>query len=165
MVMDQEQNCFMERGDCWEVWSLEKGLEFSGSSWALWRVPSEEYYEWLGYFSNLVSFMIGDGSRICFWHDLWCKTTTLKSSFPELYSIALEKETLVSDYLDSPGTFILWNLSFTRVQAVQDWELESLDFFLNLLYCLKIYPEVAYRMLWMPGNNHGFEVKRYYKFL
>jgi hypothetical protein len=44
-----------------------KGLEFRGSSWALWGVPLEEYIrnDWV-YFSNLVSFKVRDGSSFAF---------------------------------------------------------------------------------------------------
>jgi hypothetical protein len=49
---------------------------------------------------------------------MWCEAATFKSSFLELYLIAREKEALVSDYLDSLGTSILWNLSSTS--AVHD---------------------------------------------
>jgi hypothetical protein len=69
----------------------------------------------------------------------------------------------VSDYLDSFGTSILWKHSFTR--AVLDWELESLDSFLNLLYSSEIHLGETNRMLWRLGSNHGFEVKNYYESL
>lgn len=41
-----------------------------------------------GIFSNFVSFKVGNGSCIQFCHDVWCGKATLKSSFPELYTIA-----------------------------------------------------------------------------
>jgi hypothetical protein len=39
-----------------------------------------------GSFSNIISFKVGDESRICFWHDVWCGDVALKYSFPKLYS-------------------------------------------------------------------------------
>jgi hypothetical protein len=36
------------------------------------------------YFSNLVSLKVGNGSLICFWHDVWCGEVTLMSSLPYL---------------------------------------------------------------------------------
>jgi hypothetical protein len=116
-----------------------------------------------GNFSNLVSFKVGERSHISFWHDVWCGAATLKSSLLELYSISCNKEALVSNYLDSSGTSTHWNPSFTR--AVQDWELESLDSSINLLYSSKTHSGEADRMLWTPANNHGFKRKSHYKSL
>lgn len=59
-----------------------------------------------GYFTNIISFKAGNGSCICFWHDVWCRAATLKFAFPELYLIARDKEALVSDYLDGMGPVI-----------------------------------------------------------
>jgi hypothetical protein len=78
---------------------------------------------------------LGMGSAFVL-HEVWCKEATFQSLFLELYySIARDKEALVSDYSDSSGTYTHWNSSFIR--AIQDWELESLDSFLNLLYSLR----------------------------
>jgi hypothetical protein len=38
-------------------------------------------------FSSLVRYEVGDGTKIRFWHDLWCGDQTLKESFQELFSI------------------------------------------------------------------------------
>ena len=69
----------------------------------------------------------------------------------------------MSTYLDSSVSSIYWNLSFIR--AILDWELESLDSFLNLLYSSKTHPREVDRMLWTPASSHGFEVTSYYKML
>jgi hypothetical protein len=125
--------------------------------------PLEEYKAWLGELSNFLSYKVGNGSRICFWQDVWCGEMALKLSFPKLYSIARDKDALVSDYLYSFGNYIHWNLSFIR--SVQNMELESLDLFLNLLYSLKMHSGEPNKILWTPTCNHGFEVKSYYNFL
>jgi hypothetical protein len=71
---------------------------------------------------------VWDGSRLRFWHDVWCEKANMKSLFPKLVSLAREKDALVSDYLDSSISYAHW--------AVQDWELESLVAFLDF-YSLK----------------------------
>jgi hypothetical protein len=86
------------------------------------------------YFSNFVSFKVGDGLHIRFWYDVWCGEAAIKFSFPELYSIARDKEASVSDLLDSSYTYIHWNSSFIRHNWIGSW---NLDYFLNLLYSLK----------------------------
>lgn len=104
-------------GEGVDVWKKLKGLTecvFGG------------ILEIVGVFSNLVSFNVGDGSCIRFWHVVWCGEVALKYSFPKVYSIARNKETLVSNYLDSSDSCILWNL-------------RSLDSFLDLLYSLKTH--------------------------
>lgn len=35
-------------------------------------------------FSCLISFAIGEGSRVRFWHDIWCANLALKATFPSL---------------------------------------------------------------------------------
>ncbi|RVW80966.1 hypothetical protein CK203_054665 [Vitis vinifera] len=41
---------------------------------------------------NRVSFRIGDGKRMKFWMDRWCREDTLVVAFPKLFSIATDKE-------------------------------------------------------------------------
>jgi hypothetical protein len=50
-----------------------------------------------GSFSNFLSYKVGDGSHISFWHDIWCGKEPLKHSFPELYSIARNNEASMSN--------------------------------------------------------------------
>lgn len=77
----------------------------------LWRNIRNDW----GCFSNLVSYRVGDGSHLHFWQDVWCGEATLEFLFPEIYSITQDKEALVSDYWDSFGSYIHWNLNFLRV--------------------------------------------------
>jgi len=65
--------------------------------------------------------------------------------------------------LDLSSPHIHWNPSFFR--ATHDWELESIDYFLNLLYFLKPHPEEVDSMVWTPFSRHGFAVKNYYNML
>jgi hypothetical protein len=53
-----------------------------------------------------------------------------------------------------------WNPSFLR--AVQDWKLESLVAFHNLLYSSKTCPSEIDKMLCSLAHNHRFEVKAFY---
>jgi hypothetical protein len=36
--------------------------------------------------------VVRDGTRISFWHDLWCGDTVLKVAFPVLFGIACAKD-------------------------------------------------------------------------
>jgi hypothetical protein len=40
------------------------------------------------FFFRFVRYEVGDGSKIKFWHNLWCGDLHLKVTFSELFSIA-----------------------------------------------------------------------------
>lgn len=44
--------------------------------------------------------MIGDVTRVRFWTDPWCGTSTLKFSFIALYELAVNKNEIVADVWD-----------------------------------------------------------------
>jgi hypothetical protein len=49
---------------------------------------------------------LGDGSKIKFWYDVWCREMALKEAFPDLYNVALVKDAFVAVNLDSSsGSF------------------------------------------------------------
>jgi hypothetical protein len=110
-----------------------------------------------GAFSNYISYKVGDGFRIHFWHDIWCGYSALKYSFPERFSLARNKKTLVSEYMDHNSPHTLWNLNFIR--DVHDWEIESLDSFLTLLYSMNPRSRATDSMVWTPSSRHGFAAK------
>jgi hypothetical protein len=82
-------------------WCSEEARGSYGVS--LWRYIRKN---WVAFF-NYISFKVGDGLRIRFRHDNWCGDSALKSSFPEFFALARNKEALVSEYMDrsSPHTF------------------------------------------------------------
>ena len=63
---------------------------------------------------------MGDGTRVKFWHDVWCGDYPLKEAFPEFYCINRSMEA-------SLGCTILIN-----------WELESLALFMDLIYSTSV---------------------------
>jgi hypothetical protein len=65
-------------------------------------------------FSRFTRFVVGYGSKISFWHDLWCRDTTLKEAFPALFGIARLKDAVVADNLELLGDSLQWNVSFIR---------------------------------------------------
>lgn len=87
-----------------------------------------------GAFSNYISFKVGDGFHIRFWHDNWCGDSALKCSFLEFFALARNKEASVSENMDRSSPHTLWNLNF--MQDVHDREIESLDSFPTLLYSM-----------------------------
>jgi hypothetical protein len=43
-------------------------------------------------FSSFSRLVVGDGTRIRFWHDLWCGDMVLKYAFPILFGSARSKD-------------------------------------------------------------------------
>ena len=46
-----------------------------------------------------MSLVVGDGSRILFWHDKWVGDNTLNRLYPQLYVCSNDKEAYISDVL------------------------------------------------------------------
>ena len=80
--------------------------------------------------------MVGDGTRISFWHDLWCGDSALNVAFPVLFGIACEKNASVAANMEMLGGSNQWNVSFTR--EAQDWELEVFASFLQVLHSVRV---------------------------
>jgi hypothetical protein len=65
-----------------------------------------------GVFTRSLSFEVGNGSHIRFWHDIWFGDQSLKEAFPELFHIARCKEAWVMDNMQVSNGFIQWNVPF-----------------------------------------------------
>ncbi|KAL6327121.1 hypothetical protein AAG906_014939 [Vitis piasezkii] len=47
-----------------------------------------------------MAFMMGNGTKISFWNDLWCGCTVLSQRFPHLYGMAAHRNGTVEDMWD-----------------------------------------------------------------
>ena len=86
---------------------------------------------------------MGNGDRVKFWSNVWCGESTLKGDFPDLFSIAANKEADVADYLMIRNGNIHWEVTFE--QNLQDWEMESLTSFLDRIYSASLNDVLAVR--------------------
>jgi hypothetical protein len=114
-------------------------------------------------FATHVRYEIGNGSKILFWHDVWCGEIPLKTLFSELFLIARGKDAWVEENMQRENGTILWNILFSR--PVYDWEVEAVSRFFEMLYTHKIRSEGEDKMCWNPVRKKAFEVKSYYKVL
>jgi hypothetical protein len=71
-------------------------------------------------FCPFLSFTVGDGSMVWFWHDLWCGDVPLKVVYPELYVISGDRDAAVAELMSFRNGSIHWDLNFIR--NIQDWE-------------------------------------------
>ena len=69
----------------------------------------------------------------------------------------------VGDHIRYQNEVVSWVLNFTR--HAQDWELESISSFLELLYSSSAKGHGEDRMCWNGSSKDGFQVKAYYKVL
>uniref|UniRef100_A0A2N9EUU7 Reverse transcriptase domain-containing protein n=1 Tax=Fagus sylvatica TaxID=28930 RepID=A0A2N9EUU7_FAGSY len=114
-------------------------------------------------FSQHISYTVGDGSRLRFWHDVWCGDLPLRSQFPSLFQLARAPEATVADLCHFQGMNCVWDIAFIR--SVQDWELEMIDSFMTLLYSSRIRQGVADSLCWTPSSRGLFEVRSFYSTL
>jgi hypothetical protein len=133
--------CSKEVGECME-W--ECGNVFEGGGRALCNTCG----------------MIGDGTKVLFWHDVWCGECPLKLVYPPLFNSAFNKDAWVKEYMERPNDTLHWNVQFIR--PVHDWELEGVSCFFALLYSQKIRFGGEDKICWVPSKRDTFEVKSYY---
>ena len=69
--------------------------------------------------------MVGDGSRIFFWHDKWTGNVPLKILYPQLFIYSANKEAYISEVLSPPvgDNDRVWSLRFYR--EFNAWELAA----------------------------------------
>ena len=114
-------------------------------------------------FSRFLRFEVGDGTQIKFWTDIWCGTGLLKEAYLELYHITQDKEAWVADHLCYQNESMVWSLNFIR--PAQDWELESISSFMDLLYRSGVKGCGLDKVCWQGSLGKGFQVKLFYKAL
>ena len=84
---------------------------------------------------------MGDGTRIKFWEDVWCRDCSLKEAFPELYSISQAREFFVLEVMHFSNVRLHRDIQFRR--PPQDWESESFDLFWVVLYSTNVQGSVV----------------------
>uniref|UniRef100_A0A2N9FE24 Reverse transcriptase domain-containing protein n=1 Tax=Fagus sylvatica TaxID=28930 RepID=A0A2N9FE24_FAGSY len=144
-------------GSLWGGWCSK---EVKGSyGLCLWKSIRKEWET----FSNHLYMQVDDGVMIRFWQDRWCGEEPLRLTFPELFSIAREKDASIANLLSFEFGMMHWNLSFIR--NVHDWELESLISFMDCIYASPLKGEGEDRICWESPSHSLFAVKRYYQSL
>ena len=96
-------------------------------------------------FSFRLTIQIWNGRHPRFWWDGWAREFKLKSTFPVLFIIASLKNAIVADPWDRGGGGGKWEFQFRR--PFQDWEIQEVTHFLELIYPLKV-PEGEDTSLW-----------------
>jgi hypothetical protein len=97
-------------------WLWQYGLERVvvdskyGSSWGGWCSSEPIGAYGVGLLKNIrrgwgklcshTKFEVGDGSKVRFWHDIWCEDMAVTDAFLVLFGIACAKDALVEAHID-----------------------------------------------------------------
>ena len=118
--------------------------------------------EWTHLFQNTY-FALGNGSRISFWRDAWCGEESLSLTFPNLFRLTTQKNARAADLWNRESGEGGWNPTFP--QSFNDWEMEEVDRFLQILCRKQINPLMEDKILFKGSRNDGFSVKIMYRVL
>ena len=95
----------------------------------LWSSISEGWET----FTKHLSFVLGDGACILFWHDKWTGDVPFKILYPQLFLCSANKEACISEVLSPPvgDNDRVWSLRFQR--DFNDWELADSYSFIHFI--------------------------------
>ena len=140
-----------KRGWCTKAFSRAHGC-------GLWRSISEGWETFAKHFS----FVVGDGSRILFWHDKWIGDVPLKILYPQLFLCSANKEACISEVL-SPSVGDndkVWSLRFHR--EFNDWELATSYSFLHFIQSQIPRGGGCDRLCWDLNGSRKFDTRSFY---
>jgi hypothetical protein len=150
---------FLEESGGGQVWVGERGwrsrVRAGPHGMGFWKFSSKEWH----HFSSHIRLILGDGSRISFWGEVWCRSLPLREVFLGLYSLASNKEASIADNHELMIESHQWNASF--LHSLNDWEVEDLASFYSLLYSYMLGGR-ADKIWWVPSRKKKFEVRSFY---
>ena len=79
-----------------------------------------------------------------------------KEAFPEFYCISKARESSIAEVMCFFVGRIHWDAQFCC--PVHDWELESLAFFMDIVYSSSVQGIVPNKVFWKLAKSRGFEV-------
>uniref|UniRef100_A0A2N9IUG7 RRM domain-containing protein n=1 Tax=Fagus sylvatica TaxID=28930 RepID=A0A2N9IUG7_FAGSY len=126
---------------------------------SLWKTISKGWDS----FKRFISFEIGDGSKVSYWHDVWCGDRSLKEMYPDLFAISCSPDSMVADLMRRHNDVLHWDLTF--IWYIQDWESDSLLALLELLYANPIIGIGKDTIYWGLAKSKCFTVGSYYRAL
>lgn len=128
-------------------------MEFQGTfGYSVWKTIRRLWDS----FNKNIAISVGNGLKTDFWNEIWAGEDSLRVSFPQLYTLSLQKEASVAQVWSPQG----WDLIFRR--ALNDWEIGE---FARLLETLHSHPGLSMRpdgVRWKIQAKGMFTVKSCY---
>jgi hypothetical protein len=106
-----------------------------------------------------IKFMIGDGSSIFFWSDVWIESNALRSIFPKLYQISTIQNGLVNEMGQWVNDHWRWNLIWHR--NLLSYEEQQYHHLLSMLEPMIIRQGKNDKLIWPCNYDGNFLVKSY----
>ena len=111
--------------------SSESFLKVREGSWAQMLSNEQETANIRMIVEEGMLLTVGGGNSILFWHDKWCESGILKTSFPRLFSLSSQKNSLINQMRQWNGNIWIWNLQWRR--ALFQWESEEVRRFKEII--------------------------------
>ncbi|KAJ9673635.1 hypothetical protein PVL29_023281 [Vitis rotundifolia] len=109
-----------------------------------------------------LEFKVGKGTRIKFWTDQWCGNVVMSQNFPQLFTLAVNRDATVNEVWDTNLGHGEWNPRFSR--DFNDWEMDQIRDLFLLLRDFRISSEED-SVLWKGGSHGKYRVKEAYNLL
>ena len=109
-------------------------------------------------FSVHTRFVVGDGTKICFWEDLWWRDQLLCLQFLRLFRVTTTKKLSIQAILGN-DTSSSWDLIFRR--NLTNVEIEDLKKLMSLLSHVHLTPFILDAKTWVPSSSRGFSIKSF----
>ena len=124
----------------------------------LWRSISEGWER----FSKHLSFVVGDGSCILFWHDKWTRENSLKTLYTQLFVCSANKKACISEVLSPPvgDNDRVWSLRFYR--EFNDCELAASYSLLHFIETQIPRDGGSDKLCWSLNGSGKFDVRFFY---
>ena len=114
-------------------------------------------------FNVHLGFKVGGGDRVRLWYDSWCGDVPLKDSYSVLFECTSNKAATIIDVLLRVQGRQDWNVTFTC--NFNDWEMDLVVSFLNLLQSNIPAMEVEDGLWWKLKKTGRFNTRSYYEAL
>lgn len=114
-------------------------------------------------FKEGLGYEVGNGRRTKFWEDAWCRESSLKQEFRDLFDMAVDSlSSVVTKFLVNVGQ-VVW----TQVlrSALFDWEIPRLLQLLVRLADKHIDQDLEDRRIWKGDPRDDFSVRSCYGYI